>query len=161
MTLYELTEEFQRLYEVAEEDDPDALQDTLDILNDDLEHKIDDYVAVCRMLDSDIDVLYKEEQRIRERRMAKINNLKAIKKRMQMAMDTLGKRKIQTALNTVTVQPNGGRLPIVLDVLPEELPLSLVKVRKEPDMEAIRGYLEDGGDGVAHFGERGRSLRIK
>lgn len=161
MTLYELTEEFHRLYEIADGDDPEALKDTLDLLEGDLEEKIDSYVAVCRLVENDIDFLGKEEARIKARKTAKANNLKAIKERMQLAMDSLGKTKIQTALNTVSIQKNGGRLPVVLDVSPDDLPDSLVRIKKDPDTDAIRKYLDDGNTEYAHYGERGRSLRIR
>jgi len=161
MTLYELTDEFKRLYEYAEDDDHDAFNDTLEALEGEFETKVDSYVAVIRSLEADAEVLANEINRLQARKRAIKENQNKIYERMQNAMDALGLTKIKTALNTVSIQKNGGKLPLILDVLPDDLPDSLVRIERKPDMEAIRGYLEDGGEGVAHFGERGRSLRIR
>ncbi len=51
---------------------------------------------------------------------------------------------------------------MILDVKDtSELPDELVRIKEEPDLDAIRTLLEQGECKYAHLGERGESLRIK
>lgn len=78
-----------------------------------------------------------------------------------------GQTRIETtAGDVVSVQRNGGKLPVVpthgdtFDAA--TLPDQYVRVRREPDRDAIRAALEAGESlPFARFGERGTHLRIR
>lgn len=162
MTLYELTGEWLRLLEMAEEDDdPIALNDTMDALEGELQDKVDSYCAVIRNIDADIDYCTTEVKRLSDRINALIRNKEHIKKHLQNAMEITGYTKIKTKLNTVSIQRNGGFLPVVLDVDPDDLPKDCFKTVETIDYKAIRAKIDAGDCNIAHYAERGRSLRIR
>jgi hypothetical protein len=77
-------------------------------------------------------------------------------------MIATGKRKFKTDLFSFSIQKNGGKAPVILDIKDtSELPDELVRIKEEPDMEAIRNMLDKGECKFAHYGERGEGLRIK
>lgn len=162
MTLYELTGEWLRLLDIAEEDDdPVALQDTLETLEGEIQDKVDSYCAVIRKLDSDIDYCTNEIHRISDRINAMIRNKDLIKQHLQNTMEITGQYKIKTKLNTVSIQRNGGYLPVILDVEQDDLPKDCFKTIETVDYKAIRAKLDAGECDFAHYAERGRSLRIR
>ena len=60
MTLYELTNEYKRLYDMAEEMDlsPYDLMDTLDGMDEELSKKADGYGKVIRQMEADSDISF-------------------------------------------------------------------------------------------------------
>lgn len=166
MTLYELTGEYLELLNMLEDPDIDeeVLADTLESVGYEIEDKADGYAAVISEIESNAEKISAEIKRLTERKKQLETRTKQMKERIMFAMNTIGKKKIATALHTFSVCKNGGKLPLVIDdnlslenILPEH-----IKVVTEIDKNAIRKYLESGGEcSYAHFGERGESLRIK
>ena len=68
-TLYELTAEYQALLELAEdpESDPQAIADTFEGLEFELESKAEDYAKVIRMLEYDAAACDAESKRLRNK----------------------------------------------------------------------------------------------
>ena len=164
MTLYELTDEYLRLIDIAEtEDDPVALYDTMESIKGELEDKIDSYTAVLARLDADEDMIKKEVDRLQTTLKRIGSNKKTIKQRIMDSMLVMGLRKIKTALHTVSVVKNGGRPPIIMNdgVMAEDLPDELRRVTIVPDMDMIRVMVENGDTKFAHFGQRGEHLTIR
>lgn len=164
MTLYELTEDYLRLIEMAEtEDDPVAIYDTMESIKGNLEDKIDSYVAVCARLDADEEMVRAEVKRLTATLNTISNNKKHIKQRLMDSMIMMGIRKIKTALHTVSVVKNGGRPPILINdgLTAEDLPDNLKRVTVAPDMDMLRVMVEQGDTKYAHFGQRGEHLTIR
>lgn len=165
MNLYELTGQYLELQAMLEdpEVDSEVIADTMESLEGDIEDKADGYAKIIRNLEGNASAITAEMQRLAERIATIEAGVKRLKNNLQQAMVAMDKRKIKTDLFTFSVQKNGGKLPVILDVKStEELPDDLVKVKEEPDMDAIRKLLETKGEcQYAHFGERGESLRIK
>lgn len=165
MNLYELTGQYLELQAMLEdpEVDSEVIADTMGSLEGDIEAKADGYAKIIRNLEGNASAITAEMQRLAERKATIEAGVKRLKNNLQQAMVAIDKRKIKSDLFTFSVQKNGGKLPVILDVKStEELPDDLVKVKEEPDMDAIRKLLETKGEcQYAHFGERGESLRIK
>lgn len=163
-TLYELTQDWQTLLEYASDSeiDPQTITDTLESLDYEIEEKADGYAKVIRELDGQSDVLKSEIDRLNAKKSAIDNNIKRMKENLQEAMILTNKRKFKTSLFSFSIQKNGGKAPIILDVKDtSELPDELVRVKEEADLDAIRELLDKGECKYAHYGERGESLRIK
>lgn len=164
MTLYELTDDYLRLLELAEEDvDEQILNDTMEGIEGAIEDKADAYAAVVFEIDSDIAKIDREVSRLSDRKRALTNNRDRIKKNLYNAMIAMNKRKIKTGLHSFTISKNGGKLPLILNegVRVEDLPMECIKVSYTADSEALRALLDKGDTRFAHYGERGETLRIK
>lgn len=164
MNLYELTAEYMWLQNVLEdpEADVDMINQALDDLDDELEHKADNYAKIIRNMDASITAIKEEQERLAAKKNLLESSIKRLKDNLQAAMITTGKKKFKTDLFSFNIQKNGGSLPVIVDVDTEKLPDDLVIISEKPDLKAIAKYIEETGDiSYAHFGERGESLRIK
>lgn len=163
-TMYELTGDYMAVLELATNPDidPQAITDTLEAINAEIEIKAENTAKVLRELEGMAATLKAEEQRLAARRKSIENNMDRIKTGLYEAIKTTGKTKFKTPLFSFAIAKNGGKIPVVVDVDTADLPDEFVIVSKKPDTEAIRKYLEKNGESpLAHWGERGESLRIK
>lgn len=163
-TMYELTGDYMAVLELATNPDidPQAITDTLEAINAEIEIKAENTAKVLRELEGMAATLKVEEQRLAARRKSIENNMDRIKTGLYEAMKTTGKTKFKTPLFSFAIAKNGGKIPVVVDVDTADLPDEFVIVSEKPDTEAIRAYIETHGTcEYAHYGERGESLRIK
>lgn len=165
MNLYDLTGDIlkvQNILETGEVADAELLADVLADTTADYEEKIENYAKVVKNLSADVDALKAEEKRLTTRRKALENNIEALKARMFDSMKATGKTKIKGSVFTVSIQANGGKIPVIVDVPTEKLPDDLVKIEEKPDLEALAAFIDaHPGTNLAHYGDRGESLRIR
>lgn len=161
MNLYELTAVYQRLQNQIEQGED--VEGILAVIGDELEAKADGYARVIRNMEAQASAFKEEEKRIAENRKRLENGIERLKQNLFESMKATGKEKFKTELFSFSIQKNGGKIPVIVDVKDtSELPDELVKIIETPDLDAIRKYIEETGDlTYAHFGERGESLRIK
>ena len=165
-TLYELTEDFLKLLELAEEPDVDekTLADTMEGIEGEFEAKADAYAVIIKQLQNDADALGKEIERLKDRKARLENNAKYMKKRLQESMTITGNTHFNTEKFNFNVRKNGGLLPVIINVgvTVDDLPEDCIKVKteKKPDMEKIRKMIDEGNVAFAHYGERGENLII-
>lgn len=164
MTLYEITEEFLRLLELAEDPDtpPEVFQDTMEGLQGTLEDKCDGYGKVIRELEAFSTALGAEIGRMTARKKAADNSITRMKEALKTAFLTTGTTRIKTDLFTISVQKNPAAVVIdeqYLENIPEEY-----KIPQEPkiDRQKIKEDLKAGKDlqGIAHL-EQTDGLRIR
>lgn len=162
-TLYDVTGRVLMLQELMldEELDEETIADTIEAVEGEYEVKLENYCRVIKNLESDCEALAKEAKRLTDKKRRVENNIKRLKQAMYESMKATNTTKVKGELFTVAIQKNGGKLPVVVDVPVAELPDHLVKVTESADLEAIAKMLEKGESPLAHFGERGESLRIK
>ena len=165
MNLYKITHDLMKLQLLLEDPEVDQqlVEDTISDYQEELEVKADGYARVIRNLEGNVDALDKEVKRLQAKKKACQNGIDRLKDNLQTSMIALDKKKIKTDLFTIAIQKNGGKAPIVLDVEgTEDLPDELVRIKEEPDLDAIRELIEkEGSCKYAHLGDRGESLRIK
>ena len=164
MTLYELTGQFLELLEMMDDPDIDeqVIIDTLEGVSGEIEVKADNYAKIIAELQSRTSAINLEIKRLQDRKKMIENNIDRMKDSLKQAMVTTGKTKFKTDLFSFSVQKNGGALPVIVTVDPDQLPAEMVVITKTPDKKAIAKYLEYNPDcDFAYFGERGESLRIK
>ena len=163
MTLYELSNDYMTLLEMAEDPDIDeqAFMDTLAGIEGALEDKADNYAKVMRMLDGDALAIREEEKRLESRRKAIEGNIKRLKSALQYAMETTGKTKFKTALFSFGIQKNPASV-IIDEPDIENIPERFLKYRDpEIDRKAIKDAINSGDKEaleLAHL-EQGQSLR--
>lgn len=171
--LYELTGSFLELMDMLEDEECDeqCIMDTLESVEYEIEDKADGYAKIIKSLESNVDGLSKEADRLITRKKTYENRIKWLKQNLEMCMRATGKRKFTTDLFSFNIQKNGGKRKLVVDVDVEKVP---EKYRiKQPDAidgESIREYLKENGyegqDGslnceFAHLEPQGESLRIR
>lgn len=165
MNLYDLTGDILKLQEMLESGevvDQDLLADVLADTTADYDEKIESYAKIIKNLTANIDALKAETERLTARRKILETNIASLKARMFDSMKLTGKTKIKGDLFTVSIQQNGGKIPVIVDVDTSELPDELVKIEEKPDLEAIAAYITANPENkLAHFGPRGESLRIR
>lgn len=166
-TLYELSAEMAELMEWMNdpETDDQAIRDTLDGLQFELEAKAESYCKVIRQFEADASAYKAEAERFKQKQSVCENNAKRMKEALLRAMVATGhddKKGLDAGLFKLKVQGNGGQKPLVID---GNVPEQFVKMVPQNDNEAIRKFLDglDENDKCewAHYGERGTHLSIK
>ena len=164
MNLYELTANYLALQQMMEDPEADSqmIADTMEALDGDIEIKADNYAKVIKNMEATVVAIKAEQERLKNKKNLLEMNIETLKKNLEASMIATGKRKFKTDLFSFSIQKNGGKAPVILDVKDtSELPDELVRIKEEPDMEAIRNMLDQGECKFAHYGERGEGLRIK
>ena len=164
MRLYDLTEQFKILQDMAydPEVDEQTLSDTMEALMGEIEEKADGYARIIVGMKADIEALRDEETRLSARRKSLENRQKYLKDTLEANMREIGKTKFKTALFSFNIQKNGGLEPLVIDGLIEDIPGKyLVPQPPVPNNDAIRKLLAEKQVKWAHLEPRGESLRIR
>lgn len=163
-TLYEITEDFRRLYEMADECDltPEDIADTLESLQYELEEKADGYAMVMRQLEGDIALLKAEIDRLSGRKKTVENNIKRMKQGLETAMKAANKPKIKTKLFSFGIQKNPPSVVMdeqYIENIPDEY---LIPQEPKIDKKKIKEDLKAGVnlEGLAHL-EQTEGLRIR
>jgi len=143
----------------------DAFQGRLQVWRESLEwearNKIDSMSAVIRNLEGQAHLRSIEAKRMADLSRSDSNKAARLKQWMKESMDHLGMRKCETDRFRVSVQNNGGLLPIeYTNTVPVEYQ-TITEVR-ETNAELVRHKLE-GGEALpfAHIKPRGTHIRIK
>lgn len=162
--IYELTNELSLLWDLMEngELEDEVLIGAFDCAKEDLADKLEGYCKFIKNLESDIQGLKAEEERLNARRKTMENTVTRCKEAMKFALNTAGEKKISCGTFTVSVQNNA---PFVvmdesyIENIPEEY---LVPQEPKIDKKKIKADIDAGKDldGIAHL-ETGVSLRIR
>ena len=163
MTLYELTDTYAQLYELAAGGDIDeqTFLDTLEATDftADLEAKAEGYAKIITNLQGEIAQCKAEEERLAENRRAKETNIKRMKERLQQAMDMVGRDKIKTPLFSLNVQNNPPSVTVADErAVPEKY---LIPQPPKVDKKAILADIKAGAEFDWVTVTQGRSLRIR
>ncbi len=164
MRLYELTEQYQILQDMAydPEVDEETLRDTMEGLWGEIEEKADGYAKIITGMEADIEALREEEARLYTRRKRLEDRKKWLKDNLEANMREIGKTKFKTALFSFNIQKNGGLQPLIIDGAIDDIPgRFLIPQDPVPNNEAIRGLLAEKQVDWAHLEPRGESLRIR
>ena len=168
MNLYELTADYLKLQSMLEDPDVDqqAVTDTLEAMDYAIEEKADGYVRVIKNMEGSVNAIKLEIDRLTEKKRHLEDSIKRLKTNLQESMIAMDKRKVKTDLFQISIQKNGGAIPVIVDVPVEELPDECVIITEAPDKKALAALLTDPENKdhyakYAHFGDRGESLRIK
>lgn len=160
LTLYEMSKEWENVFEMLLDPEipEDAVFDTIEMIEADMDAKAESYGKIIKSMDADAAKIDAEIKRLQERKTAIANRGKALKQRLYEAMKATGREKIKTPLFSFNIRKNGGAQPVDLtDVVPSEW-----LKPGEPDTKRIREYLEAGNElPFATLADRGESLVIR
>ena len=126
MTIYELTDQYRQLLELAEDPDTDitVFQDTMEGLEGEIEEKAENYGRVIRELEGRAAALDAEIERMTKLKVAAKRSIMWMKEALQFAMEGTGKTKIKTEHFNFSVATNGGKQPMYvsdkIDDIPED-----------------------------------------
>ena len=144
MTLYNLTNDYMNLLELAEDPDIDeqAFMDTLEGIDGALEDKAEGYAKVIRTLEGDAAACDAESKRLRNKKQTIENNIKRMKAALQYAMEVTGKTKFKTPLFSFNIQKNGYSVSILDESkIPDKY---LIPQEPQVDKRAIVADLKGG-----------------
>lgn len=163
-TIYELKSGYIELMMMAEDGEVDeqALHDTMEALEGEIEDKADGCAMIMKELDAKAEIIDKEIKRLQERKKSLENRSDWIKKSLQELMILSGKTKFKTTLFNFSIAKNPASVRLDtedLAIIPERF---LKYVEPSIDKTAIKDALKNGEDltGIAHL-EQTESLRIK
>lgn len=163
-TLYEMTNAFEMLWDMIDDPDydEDAILDTLEGIDGEIEDKADGYAMVIAEAKSKIIALKSEEARITARRRALENNSARLMSHLQECMERTGKTKFKTALWSFGIQNNAPSV-VMDEPYIENIP-EVYLIQQEPKLNKtkIKEDLKAGKnlEGIAHL-EQSMSLRIR
>lgn len=159
-TLYDITEEFTLLYELATdpECDEQIFNDTLESLMGELQIKSCGYTQVIKQLEMEAKQAKEVSQLFADKAKTRENHIKRMKEALKGAMETIGVDSIPAGAFTIKLQKNGGLQPLKIT---GDVPDNMTKVIVEPDTDRIREFLKDNECEWAHLEERGKHVVIK
>lgn len=167
-SLYELTAEHRYMLSLLSDPDADeqAVLDTLEGIEGEIEVKAEGYVKVLRHLEADSKAYMEEADRLAKKAEVTNNRIKRLKDALAMAMIATGhddKEGIKAGLFRIKLVGNGGVRPLIID---GNVPDKYVKMVPQNDSKAIREHLEElekaGLECAwAHLEERGKHISIK
>lgn len=161
MTLYELTDDYRNLLEMAQNPDIDgqAIKDTLEAIQGDIKEKADGYAKVIKELSADTDKITAEIKRLTDRKNTIQNNIAYMKQSLTSAMTVTGNTKFRTDLFSFNIQKNPPALVVDDEkAIPQEY---LIPQEPKVDKKAIIDFLKGGNDvPYAHI-EQSEGVRIR
>lgn len=157
-TLYELTENYQHVLDLAEQLDAEVLKDTLDSIDEAIEVKVENTAKVIKELEGKASTIDVEIKRLQDRKSTLVNNSKGIKEYLQTEMEKVGKTKIKGELFNIRIQNN----PVSVNVLNETLIPEgfFVPQPAKLDKKALKDELKHGDIPGAELIQT-RGLRIR
>jgi hypothetical protein len=105
-TLYHLSESYIRVLEQAEQLDEEVLLDTLESIDEAIEHKAENLAKIVKEVEGKAVLVENEIKRLQERKTTLLNNAKSIKQYLQREMEKTGKTKIKGELFNIGIQKN-------------------------------------------------------
>lgn len=158
MRLYELTQSYNRLLEMAEEMDQEALADTLESLEDSIEEKAENTAKVIKSIEADVSAIDGEIKRLQAMKSARKNNIDRLKVYLKEQLESVGMDKVKGELFTVALQNNPAKL-VVKDV--SKLQGYLVEQEPKVDSTRLKKDLKAGLEVEGAELVQERSLRIR
>lgn len=160
-TLYEITQEFSLLYEMATDPDCDqeAFKDTLEGLTGELEVKASGYVSVIKQLEMEQKQADEVSKAFADKAKIRKNNITRMKEALKMAMETAELKSVDAGNYTIKIAGNGGKEPLKIT---GDVPESMMRIIMEPDTDRIRDYVTEHPECEwAHIEPRGSHVVIK
>lgn len=148
MNLYELSSDYQALYEALEQNDYETEEEFNDIVESLLstgeafDDKAENYVKVVKQLKADEKAIKEEIDRLRKRKESKHKNIEWLLSSLKEEMKRTNKTKIKTPLFSVWVQYN---TPSVEMIDGKDVPDDyLIYEAPKPNKKKIKDALKDG-----------------
>ena len=144
--LYDISEKYARLVEMSLEDDQpesmkEAIKNTLEVIEEDLNTKGINIAHVLYSYDNDINVIKAERARLAEKIRTITNYQEGLKAYLRDNMNRCGITKIKSPLFSVSIgKPSKS---VVIDDI-DRVPDNYIRLKKEPKKSEIKQAIKDG-----------------
>ncbi|MDR1364883.1 MAG: siphovirus Gp157 family protein [Oscillospiraceae bacterium] len=150
MSLYEISERyFNFLQSIENEKIPEEeINNTLQSLDGEFDEKADSIACFIKNLKSETEAIKKEIITLNERRSTKLKCAERLTEYLQNQMEFIGKEKIETPRNQITIRKNPESVFLRKDFLDwaKENGEKFLKWKEpEPDKLKIKEFLKSGG----------------
>ena len=159
MKLYELTDNYMQLVEMADQLDEETFLNTLESIQDSIEDKVENTAKVIKSIEADVQAIKEEEKRLKERRQALEKKIDNIKDYLKEQLEKAGIDKVKRPTITVSIQNNPPKAEIVDE---KSIPLQfMIPQPAKVDKRAVLDKLKNGErvPGAALVQERGVRIR--
>lgn len=156
--LYELTQNYNQLLDLADSLDEETFRDTLSAIEEAIEDKAENTAKMIRCLEADAKAIREEEKRLAERRQAIENRINSAKEYLFNQLEAAGLDKVKRPTVTIAIQNN----PYSVEIADESLiPTDYMIPQYKVDKKAILTALKDGAEiaGCALIQKRGLRIR--
>lgn len=161
MTLYTLSDEFLKLYQMELEDQESELI-AFDALLSELKNfegnKADGYGSLIKTWEAEAEAFSTEIKRMEAQKKARLNKVERLKDNLEIYMQTLKIDRIEGSLFKLVMQKNPPSLQIADE---SKLPDKLCKIERKADKTAIKEILKNGGEIEGCHLVQTESVRIK
>lgn len=130
------------------------------------EGKVEGYLRVIRRFETTAEAIKAERQRLQESERHMAQAAQSLKDRLAASMAQRGDREYLTSLGRIKLQQSGTP-PVELLIEPDALPDPFVRIRRSPDLSALRTALqsEDAvkraeAEALARIGEAKHYVRL-
>lgn len=161
-TLYELTNEYEDIRTMLDEDNEEEIKEKLNAIVMSVEDKVRNGIGLIRDLQGDVEKVDAEIKRLVKIKQSQEKNIEWLKNYYLDNLRYIGKSKVVTPIGTMTVAKAGGKRKMVIDdenLVPADF--KFTRYEEVIDKDALRDSLENGEviEG-AHLEERGQYLKI-
>lgn len=159
--IYQITDKYKFIQQLIEDGAPEeAFIEALNAIDGELAEKLENYAAVIKNIESDINGIKAEVDRLNERKKVMEASVKRMKENMQTAMVETGQTNVKGEKFSFNVQKNPPSLLVHDDSL---IPIDYIKVEevKTIDKKAILAELKNGADIQGVEIQQGESIRIR
>ena len=160
-TLYEMTNEYIQVLEMAEDPDVDeqVIADTLDAIGGAIEEKADGYAKLIREMMARREAIKKEESRLSMMGTTIDNRIMFLKEHLETAMIVTGKTKFKTDLFSYSIQKNPPK--VVIDDETKIPKGYWIPQQPKLDKDSLKKFLQSGEKcDYAHL-EQTEGVRIR
>ena len=159
MKLYEYTQDYLRILEMAEDLDPEVLVDTLQAIQEGLEKKAENVAKLVRNFEANCKTIKEEEERLSSKRKTLENQISYLKTYLQQQLEAVELEKVKTPLFTIAIQAN----PPGVHVSDEGAIPGQFWIQSQPklDKKGIMESLKAGGEVPGCEIRRSKGLRIR
>ncbi|MER2047277.1 MAG: siphovirus Gp157 family protein [Solibacillus sp.] len=158
--IYEITDKYKFIQQLIEDGAPEeAFVEALNAIDGELAEKLENYAAVIKNIESDINGIKAEVDRLNERKKAMESSVKRMKENMQTAMIETGQTKVKGEKFSFNIQKN----PPSLKVHDETLIPEIFFTQPAPvlDKKLLLGALKEGYEYKGAEIQQGESIRIR
>ena len=156
-TLYELSENYLKVLEMAEDGEEDLL-DTLESIEYEIEDKAENIAKIILNLTGSQATLKLEEERLYAKRKSMENKSKELKAYLEEQMVKTGKTKFKTELFSFGIQKNAPSLDVTSEEnIPEEFYVIEKRLNRSDLLKAVKDGLSIDGVNI----KQTESLRIR
>lgn len=160
-SLFSLAGEYKELYAMlVEQPEDEVINDSLDSIIGMIEVKSEGYLSLLNRLDMELDACKKHRDEWINNVKVRENALKRLKERLASGMMMMGKTELKAGDNTIKLQKNGGKQPLIYK---GDTPKEFLKttITFENDTDKIRKALDEGQElDFVEYGQRGSHIKI-